>query len=60
MIHVNEGQAGTTFKQGSEHTVFKEDPCNDHRVKRNMPNEVHAFSIYRLLSLFQEATERNP
>lgn len=59
MAYVNQGQAGMAFKQGPENTVFKEDPCNGHRVKRNKPNEVHAFSIYSLLWFFQGATERN-
>jgi hypothetical protein len=54
------GNRQVQLSSRTQNRVFKEDPCNDHRVKRNMPNEVHAFSIYRLLSLFQRATERNP
>jgi hypothetical protein len=58
MAYVNQGQAGTVFKQGPENRVFKEDPCIGHTVKRKKPNEVHAFSIYSLLRFFQGATER--
>ena len=60
MAYVNGGQAGTAFKQGPENTVFKENPCNGHWVKKNKPNEVHAFSIYSLLWFFQGVTKRNP
>jgi hypothetical protein len=60
MAYVNGGQAGTAFKWGPGKTLFKEDPCNGHTVKRKKPNKVHAFSTYSLIWFLQGATERNP
>ena len=54
------GTGRYSFQAGPRKYTFKEDPCNGHRVKKNKPNEVHAFSIYSLLWFFQGATERNP
>jgi hypothetical protein len=69
MANVNGEQAGTALKKGPENAVFKEGPnegifkegpCNGHRVRKNKPNEGHAFSLYSLPWFFQGATDRYP